>query len=63
MCIKAGPAMGKAGQTTGKRLHEELKGLLLSVAGSAENFQLSTGLALKPFSLLLSADILPRCET
>ena len=27
MCIKAGPAMGKAGQTTGKRLHEELKGL------------------------------------
>lgn len=63
MCIKAGPAMGKAGQKTGKRMHEELKGLLLSVVGSAGNFWLSTGLALKPFSLLLSADILPRCET
>lgn len=47
----------------GKRWHEKLRGLLLEVAGRAENSPLPTGLALKPFSLLLSADVLQRCET
>lgn len=39
------------------------EGTLLKVVGRAENFLLSPGLALKPFSLLLSADVLQRCET
>lgn len=47
----------------GKRWHEKLRGLLLEVAGRAENSPLPAGLALKPFSLLLSADVLQRCET
>lgn len=63
MYTEAIPVPGKTGQTTGKRWHEKLKGLLLEVVGKAENFLLSTGLALKPFSLLLSADALQRCET
>lgn len=63
MYTEAIPAPGKTGQTTGKRWHEKVKGLLLKVVGRAENFPLSTGLAFKPFSLLLSADVLQRCKT
>lgn len=63
MHVEAVLAPGRTGQTTGKRWREKLKGLLLKVVGRAENSLLSTGLALKPFSLLLSADVLQRCET
>lgn len=63
MRVEAVLAPGRTGQTTGKRWCEKLRGLLLKVVGRAENSLLSTGLALKPFSLLLSADVLQRCET
>lgn len=46
-----------------KQARGSLKGLLLEVVGRAENFLLSPGSALQPFSLLLSADVLQRCET
>lgn len=60
---RLGPLLPREGSTGSLEGHGKLKGLLLRVAGRAENFLLSPGLALKPFSVLLSADVLQRCKT